>query len=449
VQVPEEGETEPVEITLGPGTSLEGQVLDRHGLPVRRAHMELRTHQGHQRSSVSGGMTDEEGRYEMVDLEPGPYEVAAYLDYRGRVTRAAVEIRPGRNRLDLRFGAGVEVSGRVLDSRGEPLPGASLSLEAVQQYQLTFPLQATSSADGSFVLADVADGEYRLVATRQGFGPSAYPEIRVDGVPVSGLELRLSPGAVIRGRILGFQPEEMRGATVMAFSESFGTSLTGTLSPEPAYRIADVAPGEWHVIAHIVPDVSIQRKVEVAEGIEEIVLDLELPTGFTLTGRVLVDRKPLPGAVVIAASQTIEAQGSGTTGQDGAFRLERLPAGSYVLMVQLQPGSVDYRTLEIGGDLDVTVEISTGSVKGRILLPEGLPASGATVTLAREVPELETMGPNAGAQSDERGAFEILRVPTGTYKMTVQAEGFAPAESRVVVTPGGTVRLEIALEVFQ
>ncbi|HEX5715073.1 MAG TPA: carboxypeptidase regulatory-like domain-containing protein [Thermoanaerobaculia bacterium] len=450
VQVPEEGETEPVEITLGPGTSLEGQVLDRHGLPVRRARMELRTRPGNPRSSVSGSMADEEGRYEMVDLEPGPYEVAAYLDHRGRATRAAVEIRPGRNRLDLRFGAGVEVSGRVLDSRGEPVPGAGLSLEAVQQQdQPVWPLQATSSADGSFVLADVADGEYRLVATRQGFGPSAYPEIRVDGAPVSGLELRLSPGAVIRGRILGLQPEEVRGVTVGAFSESFGTSLMGTLSPEPAYRIADVAPGEWHVSAHIAPGISIQGKVEVAEGIEEVVLDLELPTGFTLTGRVFVDREPLPKAFVMAASQDLETQSNGTTGQDGAFRLERLPAGSYVLMVQLQPDAADYRTLEIGGDLDVTVEISTGSVEGRILLPEGMPASGATITLAREVPELETMGPNARAQSDGRGAFTILRVPTGTYKMTVQAEGFAPAESRVVVAPGGTVRLEIALGVLE
>jgi hypothetical protein len=33
--------------------------------------------------------------------------------------------------------------------------------------------------------------------------------------------------------------------------------------------------------------------------------------------------------------------------------------------------------------------------------------------------------------------------------MTVQAEGFAPSESRVVVAPGGTVRLEITLGVFQ
>jgi hypothetical protein len=36
-------------------------------------------------------------------------------------------------------------------------------------------------------------------------------------------------------------------------------------------------------------------------------------------------------------------------------------------------------------------------------------------------------------------------VPAGTYKMLVRAAGFAPSESQVVVTPGGTVRADLVL----
>lgn len=38
------------------------------------------------------------------------------------------------------------------------------------------------------------------------------------------------------------------------------------------------------------------------------------------------------------------------------------------------------------------------------------------------------------------------RLPAGTYRATIQAEGFAPAETRILVPPGGTVHVEIALE---
>jgi hypothetical protein len=241
----------------------------------------------------------------------------------------------------------------------------------------------------------------------------------------------------------------MRGATVVAVSESLGIPLMGTLSPGPAYRIADVAPGEWHVVLQIPPQITVEGKAEVAAGAEETVLDLELPPGFTLAGRVFLDREPLAGADVMAAAKDGPAWRAGRTGQDGAFRLGHLPAGSYALSVTLSQGSIHYQMLEVGADLDVTVEISTGAVEGRLLSPEGLPVSGAVVTLATEIPEFQAAVPGASATSDERGAFEILRVPTGTYKMTVQAEGFAPAESRVVVAPGGTVRLAIALGVLE
>lgn len=186
--------------------------------------------------------------------------------------------------------------------------------------------------------------------------------------------MQLSPGAVIRGRVLGARPEEMRSVTVHAFSEATGVPRMAAMSPGAAYRIDDAAPGEWMVIALIPPDVSVQETVEVAEGAGEVVLDLELPAGFTLTGRVLLNREP-------------------------------------------------------------------------VLSPAGLPVADAVVVLERQIPELGSEGPVSSATSDERGAFEVLRLPAGTYSLTVEADGFAPFESRVVVAPGGTVHLDVALGV--
>lgn len=445
VPVPEDGDAEPVEIVLEPGTSLEGLVLDGEGQPVQHAHVRV-LRSGGEQMPMSSGLADEEGRYEVVDLEPGPSEVIALLFERGGIVRTAVELLPGRNRLDLRMPAGVEVSGRVVDGRGEPVPGVALSLEPLHQEGITLGQQGMSAADGSFVLPDVMDGTYRLIAARSRFAPSAHPgEIHVDGAPVTGIEIRLSPGAVIRGHILGFPPEEARPVSVHAISE-LGIPLVGTVSPGPVYRIDDVAPGEWHVTGQV-GGVTVSGEVEVAAGAAEAVLDLELAPGFTVTGRVLLDREPLPGAGVATNGQDGAGRREGTTGLDGAFRLEHVPGGSYALVVTFPQDSFQYQMVEIDRDLDLVVEISTGTIAGRLVRPEGLPVPGAAVTLFREVPELQGSVPGPRAMSDEQGAFEILRVPSGTYKMTVQAEGFDPAESRVVVTPGGTVRLEIALGV--
>ncbi|HEX6863780.1 MAG TPA: carboxypeptidase regulatory-like domain-containing protein, partial [Thermoanaerobaculia bacterium] len=215
VQIPEEGQAPPLEITLEPGTFLEGIVRDSRGNPVPEASVLI------QRPPAGGFptmvRTNEEGRYEAGDLEPGPVQVQ--VSRRGPSVHAAVEIRPGRNRLDLELGEEAEVSGRIVDSQGSPVPGASLLLRpAPKGESLMFigETRTVSSADGSFLFQEVADGEYLLLGTHQGYAPATLSGLQVAGAPVSGLELRLGAGAVIRGRLLGLDPAAASRVRVMA-----------------------------------------------------------------------------------------------------------------------------------------------------------------------------------------------------------------------------------------
>jgi hypothetical protein len=114
-----------------------------------------------------------------------------------------------------------------------------------------------------------------------------------------------------------------------------------------------------------------------------------------------------------------------------------------MLRVLIAMSLAHVETLEISGDRDLTIEIATGAVEGRLLSPEGLPVAGAAVSLVFDNPEIPFPGPSAS--SDDQGTFALPSVPAGTYKMTVRADGFTPAESRVVVTPGGTVHVDLVL----
>ncbi|MFL6201877.1 MAG: carboxypeptidase regulatory-like domain-containing protein [Thermoanaerobaculia bacterium] len=365
LQVPEEGQAPPVEIALEPGTYLEGFVQDGRGAPMSRASVFV---QGRDPMSVRMAVpTDDEGHYEISDLEPGPLEIQATLRG-GPSASVAFEVRPGRNRLDLKLPDGTEVSGRVVDSLGSPVPGASLFLRAApgeSEAPMIFQpdSQAVSSADGSFVLQGVPDGEYRLLGTRQGFAPATIPEVRVDGAPVAGLELRLGPGTVIRGRLLGLDPLAGSRIKVWAFSPDAGASLEGVVDPSGSYRIQDAAPGTWDLMAHFGSSGVVTARVEVSPGEVEVVQDLEFPSGFTLTGRVLLGRSPLPGAQVQVFGTNPESPGGGQgeTAHDGTFRLERLPAGTYTLTVMLPTGPVHSETIEIRGDEEITVALPAGA----------------------------------------------------------------------------------------
>ena len=48
-------------------------------------------------------------------------------------------------------------------------------------------------------------------------------------------------------------------------------------------------------------------------------------------------------------------------------------------------------------------------------------------------------------RSDKQGGFTVPRLAAGGYKIKVRKDGFAPAESRITVTPGGTAEAEVVL----
>lgn len=444
LQIPERGEPY-VEIFLERGAAIEGRVLDGQGKPARGAMVRAegeRTGEGV--LSFSGGRTDAEGRYRLDGLEVGPHQVHAESSERDLRAERVLEVRPGTNRLDLAFPSGVEVSGHAVDGKGDPVPGATVMLWHVQSGQSR---QTTSTGSGSFTFTDVVEGEYRLRGGARGFATSSMPNtVRVGRSPVDGLELRLSSGAVIRGRILGLAPEDRDDVHVSAHVMEGGELAQGTVDSEGSYRVTGVGPGQWTVYANL-SSASTHGEAQVREGDEEVVLDLQLPEGFTLSGRVLLDRSPLPGALVSLRGGAPEApvEGQAQSAHDGFFSISHLPPGSYTLLVALSTGVGHIQAVEIDGDQELTIEVQTGTLEGRLLSPEGLPVAGAVISLKGQNPDFQAAFQGPSTRSDDQGYFELPRLAAGTYLVTAQAEGFAPAETQVVLTPGGTARVELVL----
>jgi protocatechuate 3,4-dioxygenase beta subunit len=448
VQVPEDGDVEGLEVSLEKASVLEVRVLDAAGAPVPGARVEVSRIGSNPVLSMCLTAPDGRCRMDSLDCEPGWYRLSANTEDHGH-GETTFELTAGVSTRDLVLHKGTAVSGRVSDDAGEPVPGAILYLRPVAG--LGRPMSTSSSADGSFELTDIDNGTYRLSGSASGFAETQAPgEIQVAGQEVRGLALRLSAGARVTGKLLGLALEEARDAVVVAFRPDT-TSLEpalGQVDPEGRYRIENLASGDWTVTAHT-NGRSIAEPLHLAPGVRDAVLDLRFQTGFTLSGQVLLDHAPLAGAQVVAFTPTRSFQA--LAGPDGGFRLSDLPADHYSLMA-LDSGRelIARRDVEIAGDQEVTFDIATGGLRGRISAA-GAPVAWAVLHLEdAAVAGLSSpvfpVGPTLDRTTDGAGAFEVPRLPAGLYKITVEKEGFAPATVSVQVSPGAVAGVEIDLK---
>lgn len=449
VRIPEDRDAPPIEISLEVGAVLEGRVLDARGNSVAGASVSASRNEERSDfpflSSDPQTETDGEGRYRLDGLETATYHVWAESREGDQKVNASIEVRPGANRLDLTFPSGIEVSGRVVDELGAPVPGALVTLlDAAASDAWT----TRSSADGSFRFPAIPDDGYRLSGKAGGFAATPYPqEVRVAGAPVRGLELRLSRGATITGRLLGISPAELAEVSVTAFfqepAELDEPLLNGVVDSQGRYRVPQATPGVWEVTAVLSSGRDASGEVEVAPG-EEVILDLQFRTGVTLHGRVLLDGEPVGGAelLLLNGEDTPSTPGQGRTAYDGTFAIPGLQPGEQTLSVDLPGGFSHSQPVQVAADQPVLVEIATGVVAGRVLSAEGLPVAGAQVFLKHAFEEPPS---RPRAESDEQGTFEIPGVPAGSYEIVVQSQGYKASPSQVAVPPGGRTQVQAVL----
>src|SRR5688500_8874813 len=89
--------------------------------------------------------------------------------------------------------------------------------------------------------------------------------------------------------------------------------------------------------------------------------------------------------------------------------------------------------------------VGVGAIAGNVTDASGAALPGATITLSSEQ---GTVGANQQAVSDERGAYQFLRLQAGTYIVKAELSGFRPPELReILVNANATARADLRLEI--
>ena len=435
IEVPKGKDLEGVELKLPIGAVLTGRVFAPDGRPLIGARVSKVSGESSPMRMLSGNPTDGNGLYRLEGLEPGNVSVEAMHDDYPRTVKD-IELEEGPNGLDLYFEGGVEVSGRIVSTSGEPVPDAVARLSAAGR--MWGGPQTLSKSDGTFTMPGVQDGDYRLWVEAEGFAAyTGEQSVSVAGQAVQNLEVQLDAGAVLTGRIIGLDPKEFTEVSVRAEGAGFrGFDEGSNVDREGNYRVEHVGPGSYQVIAALRDSGrKATGQMTLEAGMTEASLDLQFEPGLTLSGKAVQGESPVVGATLIVEGLDLDHTGWGQTDHAGAFSIDGLEAGSYRVGLRDNTSGLAYNeTVELGTSREILLEVPTASVTGRILdATDRQPLAGVTLTLNSDDPSIQGHLPLHAATTDLEGYFAITSIADGTWRLSGNKEGYAAISRPVIV----------------
>jgi protocatechuate 3,4-dioxygenase beta subunit len=295
-------------------------------------------------------------------------------------------------------GAGVRLTGSVIDGAGLPVAGAEVSAEpekgaperalatsaaldaGVADAGVAAPVAASlpTGPDGRFVIEGLAAGRYRLRVTGPGL---LAAELRFVPVPSDEARIVVARQVAIDGTVTdGGKP--VTTANVGIRGEAIGGTLEVKTDPHGAFHVPNLPEGRYQVFAY--EGANAARTVRVARlGAGPFApVELRLEAGAIVVGRV-IDRDegtPVVAAIELRPSGEDQAPRFARTGDDGVFRIEGVPNGRWIADAYapgyLSPGGVE---LEAGKGVPELALVRGGAIEGRVLDGEGRPVAGAAV----------------------------------------------------------------------
>jgi protocatechuate 3,4-dioxygenase beta subunit len=405
-----DGQTlENVNFNLPRGSVIAGRIVDEFGEPVAEAMvaaMRYRYISGRRRMVPAGrfAQTDDGGHFRLYGLPPGDYYLSATLrqgpmmgiEVADGMTSYAPTYYPGTGsaqqaeRISVGLGAEmsgvtfsllpvrtVKVTGTAVDSTGRPMAGAFVMLrEDVRMGEGGMMMMTMGGGnrvrdDGSFVLPNVAPGDYVLEARQMMMGPGrrdgddpevAFTTLSVGNEDVTGVSLLGTKGTPIRGRVTlqpasaatGVRPSEISINAMAQDADApmmfMGREMRDGLDDDWTFEVRAMQspvllrtfrlPAGYTLKAVLVggQDVTDRgvafKPGEPVTGVEVVISR----SSSSLSGSVTDEGgKAVPDYAVIAFAEDRERWGFmsrhirlARPDQEGAYQIKDLPAGRYL-----------------------------------------------------------------------------------------------------------------------
>jgi hypothetical protein len=396
------GEEKSVTLRLVPSETVAVRVNGDDDAPVAGARVTLAE------SGISPfpveATTDRAGRARLGPIARGSASLAVRAD--GYVGRAMAVPDPLTGEVTVALAHAGVVEGRVVDTRGFPVDGATLEIvgTAFDGAPIDDDPRRARFTEAQFALA-LAGPKPLVPSGELGVMPGPVPRIPAAGAPVTG-----APPS-------GDAPDE-----------PWVTRADGT------YRATPASPGRVRVLVHHPQYVdAMSETASLAPG-GKVTLDLVMRAGGTLEGRVVdASGKPVVGARVVLAATRGALERVARSASDGTFGFAAVPGDVVLLVSPDDEGSaVELRapvSVPEGGkrSLTLTLPAARDPLPVSVKDDRGYPVDEAQVTV------VSLDGASALRETvftDARGEAVLAHARGLSLRVEVTAPGHAPAVSR-------------------
>jgi|GEM_PF-3516640 len=426
-------------MTLQPGIEVTGRVVSGEGVelqPVAEAEVLLASGEG--LATRRHMRTDAAGRFRLVALETGEAVVLARARGQAPELRKITLVR-GLAPLEFQLQPGRTVEGRVTDERGQPVPGAVVTIERWRDLSL-LDWRAETDAEGRFRWETAPLDRVTLAVSKGGYSRTVQ---EVDAAAGREVTLHLTRTFRFTGRVVDAET----GQPVTAFRLVRG-DVWGSLEPdhanwEPGRERPISSPDGTFSLGLDYDSGSAVRFMAVAEGYLPEVSPVLAPTGWHEYTFKLKKGEGPQGIVVNAAGQPVAgaevaivgmgylqlARGAFSqlgpkplglvrTDSEGRFKLPALLPRPKLLAVHPEHGFAEISAEEL-------------ATAGRIVLQpwgrvEGVMKIGSKVATNQEVALVNrSMGPGDWyldfneykTRTDAEGRFTIEKAPPGERQL--------------------------------
>ncbi len=454
------------ELFLFPGASISGAVAGPEGkaLPGALVSVSRSLRWG----TPPAEKTDALGRFEILGLDPGSYDVTAVMKGLAPGIVRGVSVRgTDDERVILSLDPPTSVVGRVLRDPRHPVAARVFVQEIGGEptpVALTEWLRADAGPDGRFRVDAVPPGSHVLGVVPRGFAPRRVDLEVPSHRPLVDLgDILVERGLSISGRVQTPSGEGVPSAELHAWSFRGRNRSRAISEPDGSYVLAGVDPGVYEVgvtargfaPGHAMIDAGTRHAditLDVAGSITGDVVDqaARAVQSFTVTAR------RLDASTQRRQEEPVYQEFSSS---DGRFTLEDVPPGSWILQVDAPShasATVPRVGVRSGGPTSAgRIRLGDGgTLRGSVVNALGEPVAGATVSAAREEDYSYQVASPPQTQSDANGAYELRGIPACKIDVAASHPSYArgyvpevdidpevgPTELKLVLSQGG--RLE-------
>ncbi|MFT7487446.1 MAG: RNA polymerase sigma-70 factor (ECF subfamily) [Candidatus Paceibacteria bacterium] len=433
------GAHEELTLDLSGGRQVAGVVQSPDGMPIAGAAVWL----GHRWAPDAGMVverTDDAGRFELEGVE-WDFMVAAFSA--GYAPCAPVSLSDGASDacvlvLDR---PGCEVSGRVLDGSGVPIPGALIGLgrgapafeliepDGAPNRLVTQPIAVSVRTDafGRYRVDHAPAGNVQVFVRAAGFS-GTFESLRLDPGAALRRDFMLSVGAVLEGRVTD-GGQAVAGVRVFVPAASVGTPIWFHPSTQTAgdgsYRLAGIQTGEVMVRVAL----EAPQPVRVLDG-QRTTWNVDLTSLPLLSGRVVdLEGHPQAGLLVVRGDGEGPRARTDTDGRFQLAGLARIPSS----VIVVDPAASVFQSIVVK-QLDVLASASANirivvpllarqlsQLRGQVLAQQDLVPGSTVLRLRASEYPLWVEFP-----VDAMGNVSVAGLTPGAYECRIQSESYAP-----------------------